>query len=405
MSRKFDYRLTAALLGTAATIVVVHYPVAMAQLSEQAIASLAKQVTVVIEGQNPGSGVIVSKQGDTYSVLTAKHVVPTEDEYEIVTPDEQRYLLDYSQVTHLPDIDLALIQFSSTHDYRVVELGDSNQATEGMKVYIAGWPHPEPPITESIFVFTNGSIAARFTRPLSEGYGLVYTNVTRVGMSGGPVMDGQGNLIGIHGQAQGKEVYLPDYETVAVKTGFNLGIPINNFINSAVQAKVDLPSMPGSVSTPASPASSTYFAASLRLVEAATTRNERNVRGATYYFTISLPDNAGEPLQQIDLEQRQGVDFVRFHINESKAFVGTRQQRGEELPLDMVIADRDTRTISVTFDPPVPPGRTVTIGLRPVRNPRRSGVYIFRVKAFPPGEAARSRVVGTARLQFYDSFF
>ena len=87
-------------------ITVVQPQVAAPQtVDEQAIASMAKDVTVVINGQNPGSGVIVSKQGNTYYVLTAKHVVATQDEYEIVTSDAKSHKLDYSTVKKLPGVD------------------------------------------------------------------------------------------------------------------------------------------------------------------------------------------------------------------------------------------------------------------------------------------------------------
>jgi hypothetical protein len=53
--------------------------------------------------QNPGSGVIIARQGQTYYVLTAEHVVATEDEYEIITSDGKKYRLDYKNVKKLPD--------------------------------------------------------------------------------------------------------------------------------------------------------------------------------------------------------------------------------------------------------------------------------------------------------------
>ncbi len=40
-----------------------------------------------------------------------------------------------------------------------------------------------------------------------------------------------------------------------------------------------------------------YFASPPRLVGAATTYNEVYVWGATYYFTLTLPENAGMPLK------------------------------------------------------------------------------------------------------------
>lgn len=61
---------------------------------------------------------------------------------------------------------------------------------------------------------------------------MVYTNVTRAGMSGGPVFNDDGKVVGIHGLAEGREVVLPGYQgdRSVIKAGFNLGIPINTFV-------------------------------------------------------------------------------------------------------------------------------------------------------------------------------
>ncbi|MBD2449141.1 DUF2808 domain-containing protein [Nostoc sp. FACHB-152] len=151
-----------------------------------------------------------------------------------------------------------------------------------------------------------------------------------------------------------------------------------------------------------------YFAQPPRLVETATTYNEVYVWGATYYFTISLPENAGEGLQSLTINQREGVDNIRFDLSDTVAFEGKRSGRGQKLGLKDVKRDRKTRTVSLTFDPPVSPGKTITIGLKPWQNPRNTGVYLFGVTAFPPGEKSHGQFLGYGRLQFYnhsDSLF
>ncbi|MEQ8994891.1 MAG: trypsin-like peptidase domain-containing protein [Coleofasciculus sp. B1-GNL1-01] len=239
MSENFFSGLLAALVSAA--IVVVQPQIAIPQtVDEQAIASLAKDVTVVINGQNPGSGVIVSRDGNTYYVLTAKHVVATQDEYEIVTSDGTKYPLNYSSVKKLPGVDLALVAFTSNKNYPLALLGDSEATTEGATVYISGWPHPGRAITQRIYQITKGSISGRPLESLENGYGLVYTNITRSGMSGSPIWDTQGRVIGIHGQAEGEQIINPDGNTIAVKSGFNLGIPINTFLKLSSHNGIDL---------------------------------------------------------------------------------------------------------------------------------------------------------------------
>lgn len=143
-----------------------------------------------------------------------------------------------------------------------------------------------------------------------------------------------------------------------------------------------------------------YFAQPPDLVEATTTFKAVNVWGATYYFTINVPSKAGEPLQRVTITQRQGADNIRFKLTDSRAFVGTRNRKRERLTL-IVTQERDKKTVFVNFVPPLTPGRTVTIGLRPVRNPRFSGVYLFGVTAYPRGEKSHGQFLGFGRFHFY----
>ena len=61
-------------ITTATTAVVLHQSAAIAQ-DASAVARIAKAITVRIEGSTQGSGVIVKKEGNRYTVLTAWHVV------------------------------------------------------------------------------------------------------------------------------------------------------------------------------------------------------------------------------------------------------------------------------------------------------------------------------------------
>lgn len=148
-----------------------------------------------------------------------------------------------------------------------------------------------------------------------------------------------------------------------------------------------------------------YFAQPPRLVEAATTYQNTYVWGATYYFTISLPENAGEPLQKVTINQREGADYVRFDLEDTYAFKGTRSKKGQKLKLKDVTSDRKSRTLSLVFDPPVSPGQNITIALKPVQNPTVGGVYLFGVTAFPAGDKSHGQFLGFGRLQFYSPGF
>lgn len=146
-----------------------------------------------------------------------------------------------------------------------------------------------------------------------------------------------------------------------------------------------------------------YFAHPPSLVSAATTERQTSSSGASYYFTLSVPEDAGEPLQQVEIAQRDGstqARLIQFDAEASRAFIGTRRDRGDELNLGENRFDRDAQTLSVVFDPPVPPGTTVTLELQPKRNPRRDGIYLFGVTAYPSGSDAYGQFLGYGRLQF-----
>jgi tetratricopeptide (TPR) repeat protein len=249
---KISYGLAAAVMGTTAMIVLVQPQTVVRALSASQVANTARQVTVLISGQNPGSGVIIKREGNTYTVLTARHVVATPDEYEIVTSDGQRTKLVYATVKPLPDVDLAVLEFTSPRSYTVAKLGNSRSAPSGTTIYVAGFPVPTAAITESIFNFTEGKMTANAERPLANGYALVYSNNTLPGMSGGPVLNEAGEVIGIHGRGDTessgtKATANPD---IVVKTGFNLAIPINTFLS--LSGKTGVTGFPSPALAPAS---------------------------------------------------------------------------------------------------------------------------------------------------------
>ncbi|MBG1261720.1 DUF2808 domain-containing protein [Nostoc commune] len=153
-----------------------------------------------------------------------------------------------------------------------------------------------------------------------------------------------------------------------------------------------------------------YFVQPPKLVKATTTYKDVNIFGGTYYFTINLPENAGESLEKVTIAQREGVENIDYNLNDTHAFVetsdaygGLRLRKETRLKLGAVTNERDTRTVSVNFDPPVTPGQTITIALRPVSNPSFSGVYLLGVTAFPVGEKSHGQFLGFGRFQFYSN--
>jgi S1-C subfamily serine protease len=212
-------------------------------LPREEIGKLAKEFTVLIDSQSPGSGVIIGRNDDNYYVLTVWHAVQYADwQYKIVTTDQQKYDLDYRRVRRLsPSLDLAIIQFTSKNTYSIAKVGNSDQVAEGMPVYISGFPNPGLGIQDRIYRFIEGSINGIYPKPLEGGYTLLYSNNTRAGFSGGPVMDTNANVIGIHGKGEVTEGSSTQSGNDNIsKTGYNIGIPINSFLSLLPIPGIDL---------------------------------------------------------------------------------------------------------------------------------------------------------------------
>ncbi|MCC0178781.1 trypsin-like peptidase domain-containing protein [Waterburya agarophytonicola K14] len=189
------------------TAISVAHPTMVWALEPTQINEIATNITVRIEIDNGankdlGSGVIIARDDYSYHVLTAKHVVQYLDYgYTIFTPDGDSYVLDNSTIRHIDGIDLAVISFKSDREYKTALIENvAERITPGMPIYVNGFPKAGQEIQGGA-QFTSGSLTGINSQHQS-GYNLVYSNFTRGGMSGGPVLNAQGKVIGIHGLAE-----------------------------------------------------------------------------------------------------------------------------------------------------------------------------------------------------------
>ncbi|MDY6939871.1 MAG: DUF2808 domain-containing protein [Cyanobacteriota bacterium] len=122
---------------------------------------------------------------------------------------------------------------------------------------------------------------------------------------------------------------------------------------------------------------------------------------ATYYFTLQVPETAGEPLGAIEIELEEGVEDIAFQVDGTEAFAGKPGEELAALPLASIGgAAEEGDPIVLAFDSPVAPGSTVTVSLEAKRNPNSGGIYLFGVTAYPAGEENVGQFLGFGRLRF-----
>ena len=195
-------------------------------LDQKEIRNVAKSITVRIVNPHTatnGSGVIFSRKGDVYSVLTNQHVMQDQEDYEIFTPDGQKHAITSQE--EISGLDLTVVQFQSSNNYKTAELGDSEEIAPLQLVYVAGYPAIQADLD-----IVDGKIRSIRQDVLKNpqeklGYALVYTNQTLPGSSGGAVLNEQGYLVGINGEAE---------RDLTSGRDISRGIPINLFISLSI---------------------------------------------------------------------------------------------------------------------------------------------------------------------------
>ncbi len=121
-----------------------------------------------------------------------------------------------------------------------------------------------------------------------------------------------------------------------------------------------------------------------------------DVPNPNYRFKLILPENAGEGLRKVEFEQVDSAEIIRFDPRRIQATV----KGGDRRQVTMTQSDG---IWTATFEPPIEPGKTVTIALSAKRNPGVSGTYLIGVTAFPAGEKSHGQFLGFGRFRIQES--
>ena len=211
----------------------------MAQLERQ-----ARLVTVRIENEvGNGSGVIVAREGNSYYVLTAEHVVKNIQALRVTTHEQRAYKINPSDIKRAAGTDLAVVKFTSTQPYQVATLGNY-LVSDNSLVFSAGWPAPTRINSQQwqwqlnpgkIRDTQQGEFQSQDKQSFSQAYDLLHSSITYGGMSGGPIIDSLGQVIGIHGKGEGNS----DRVLGGSVLGNSVGISTQTFLSFAQQLSVN----------------------------------------------------------------------------------------------------------------------------------------------------------------------
>jgi len=227
-----------------ATIGIIQPEISLA-LTKEEIYEQGKQITILIEGlvkgesKSLGSGVIYKKEqaGDsyTYYVLTTSHIYENSlnvdrNSLRIKTSDEKQYQVKV--VREKSNLDLAILKFTTTNDYSYAK-SDCEDIKGGADIYVFGYPTNLVHNSDKFQMIPGAISSTDIVVDDNPAFTYAYTttiNINIKGMSGGPILNTTGCLVGVHRRSDG-EVYsggiVPEPGSLQPKnTGFKIGIPI-----------------------------------------------------------------------------------------------------------------------------------------------------------------------------------
>jgi tetratricopeptide (TPR) repeat protein len=259
-------------------MVLVQPHAATAALSTPQIEKIAKDITVrIVNSQNPldsGSGIIIKRSSNTYTVLTAYHVVKNGQKYQILTPNGQSNQIN--SVKPLPETDLAVVEFTSSQTYTIAKIGNSEKATRTTTVYVAGFPAKTAAISNPELFFNKGQVNANGAAQ-RDGYNIIYDNDTLKGMSGGAVLNEEGEVVAIHGRAD--EQIISEKSQSKIVTG--IGTTIYSALRQMLAVGVDVGIKPPSVIAATPKADDFYIKANEKAIA-------KDFRGALADYTEAI---------------------------------------------------------------------------------------------------------------------
>ncbi|MEM8640097.1 MAG: tetratricopeptide repeat-containing serine protease family protein [Cyanobacteria bacterium P01_G01_bin.54] len=178
-----------------------------------------------------GTGFIIDGEPGVCTVATAAHVVKPSELISVSTHDSdtvnQRPYSARAVQMWPNNLDLAIVTFDAPGEgcpYPSLPLGDSGQISKLDTLYLFGFPEGGERALYQQQV-AEGQVSG-LDEGNAEGYDITYTSSSAAGMSGGPLVNGRGEVIGVHGREE---------------AGFRLAIPIAKFQGQLAAMLAQLP--------------------------------------------------------------------------------------------------------------------------------------------------------------------
>lgn len=192
-----------------------------------------------------GTGVIISSDGQSIKLLTAAHVVEGSSPQEILVETINGMLISADAIDFFDNTDLAEISSSIapstclkapplTRSLSFDIWAKTRDSSFQKDVYIVGYPEAT---NKPKLVKANAIMQSYSGNPRSGGYSIFYNyengSNTETGMSGAPVLDRNGYIVGIHGQV---DTISLQSRADTLRTGYGLAVPINTWINQRAKS-------------------------------------------------------------------------------------------------------------------------------------------------------------------------
>ena len=175
----------------------------------------------VVNQSEPGSGFFL-RIGNQNFFITAKHVLGGSGEtVQVILQDGRLLDIPISKQLPIAGIDLAIVPLDATFALGSIASPASSQPVAGENLTVWGYPVDKQKININLSSRSGSYIGVPTTT--LDGYELLYAASTQVGFSGGPILNKDGSVVGIHGRSESRSTS----NGLQERTGKALGIPMS----------------------------------------------------------------------------------------------------------------------------------------------------------------------------------